>query len=136
MQYRLSMYKAKAKARPFEASSIFSIQSEPRNSRRSFNKVYPEMPRLSTNGMCQSIEIQSPESGDWEEKSKRFSFRRVDRSATIQQMLEPDDHTLPCNFEDGRVSRVEYEKLQIIDACVALFAMIGIMLAIFSVREG
>jgi len=126
------MYKAKAKARPFEASSIFSIQSEPRNSRRSFNKVYPEMPRLSTNAICHSIEIQSPETDEWEDKSKRFSFRRVDRSQTIQQMLEPDDHTLPCNFEDGRVSRVEYEKLQIIDASVALFAMIGIMLAVFS----
>ena len=108
MQFRLGSMSHKA--RPFEASSIFSIHSEPRTSRRSLAKVYPDGPRYSTNVISHSIELHSPTSDDWEDKNKRFSFRKVSRSQTIQQMLEPDDHTLPCNFEDGRVSRVEYEK--------------------------
>jgi len=130
MQYRLgSMYKA----RPFEASSIFSIQSEPRTSRKSVAKIYPEGPRLSTNpAICHSIELQTPDDNDWEDKEKRFSFRKVSRSQTIKQMLEPDDHTLPSTFEDGRVSRIEYQKFQIIDASIALFAMIGIILGILA----
>ena len=52
----------------------------------------------------------------------------------IQQMLNSDEEDqLPTNFEDGRASRVEYQKFQIIDTSIALIGVIGAFLTILAV---
>jgi len=126
MQYRLgSTYKN----RKFEASSIFSIQSEPKSSRRGL-KVHPED---YSNRISHIPDLQSPNDQECSIQEKRFSFKNIDRSETIMKMLAPEEQTIPRNFEDGRVSKIEYKKFQIIEASIALFALVGIFLTIFAV---
>ena len=121
-----------AKTKTLEATSIFS-QSELKVN-RSLNKIAPDVGQASSSKAIPSIEIQTREDNEAVKPDKQPPPLLNISRQEIQKMFNSDeDDQLPTNFEDGRASRVEYQKFQIIDTSITLVGFIGAFLTILAV---